>query len=280
MKNIAFHDNELKDIQGNNLSLSILICKGGFSFTILNQTEKKYHDFFYKNIDDKCYLKELKENIDKHELGKKEFAKVNVQIATNRCTVIPESFYVEDNYKDFFDFSFTNRENTLIRKKHLPKLNLYVLYEIDKDIENYLKQNFPGCIFTPQSASFMQSNLKKSITQENESPDKLYIQFFNDFFEIMIVREKKMLLHNTFVYNSSNDITYYILNVFNQLKLSQDKTEIIISGLIEKNDISVINLKKFVNFVYFESLSNDYKYFYKFQDISPHYFYHFLNINL
>lgn len=279
MRDVSFHDNELKDIDHNNLKLSILICNRGFSYNLFNTETKKYHDFFYKNIDDNNYLNSIEQIITENKLHEIKFTEVNVQYVTNRNTLIPETFFSEENFSELFYFNFTQRNNSSVKYHYIPKLNLYSLYEVDNEIISFLDRTFNEYNLIPQTASFINSNIKKSIVQEDELSDKMYVQFFNDFLEVVIIRDKNVLFYNTFIYKSSNDIVYYILNIFEQLKLNQEKTELVLSGFIEKDNIAVINLKKFVQFVYFESLNNDFNYFYKFQDLSPHYFHNFLNIN-
>ncbi|MBQ5458811.1 MAG: DUF3822 family protein, partial [Bacteroidales bacterium] len=78
---------------------------------------------------------------------------------------------------------------------------------------------------------------------------------------------------------SANDMLYFIVNTFEQLGLSQEECEVAFSGFIDQDNLAIIHLKKFVRTVYFESINRDYKYFFRFQEFSPHYFYNFLNIN-
>lgn len=279
MKDVAFYDKEVSDIQENKLNFSYLVFDGGISVSLFSIENNKYHNFIFKTRQEKSHIQLLNEINKQENFNKKKFNKIIVQFASNQTTIIPESFFNEESYTDLFHFNFLEDKNKNIKFYHLNKEKLYVLFDINKELLSYFDNNFNNYVLIPHAATFIQTNLKKAIVHEDEFSDKIFIQIFNDFFDIMYVKDKALKFYNTFSYNSSNDILYYILNVFEQLKINQEKTEVILSGLIKKDSATVLNLKKFIKFVNFETLSKDFKYYYKFQDNPEHYFSNFFNVN-
>ena len=54
--------------------------------------------------------------------------------------------------------------------------------------------------------------------------------------EIIVLQKDKLFFQNTFSWISENDILYFILFSYEQLKLDTDKTELYIFGKVEKGD--------------------------------------------
>ncbi|WP_296386943.1 DUF3822 family protein, partial [Winogradskyella sp.] len=54
--------------------------------------------------------------------------------------------------------------------------------------------------------------------------------------ELLVVDKSKLLLFNVFEYNSKEDFIYYVLFVFEQLKLDVETTPVNLSGNIDKDD--------------------------------------------
>lgn len=280
MKDFLIFDNEVLNIQENKIILSILLYKNGLSFSLYHPEENKYYAIakFLKpsQFEYEVFIEKI---LIENQLIGKEFKQIKIQIVTPKTCIIPDTFCSYDNFEDFYSFNFGENVNDIISFYHVSKVKTHLIYSYSKRTQELLSKHFGTYEVLPHSASLISIKTTKLIIDERDIKDKMYIQVFDDFADILHIHDKELKFYNTFEINDKNELVYYVLNVFDQLKLNQEKTEIIFSGFIEKNDISVINIKKFVRFVYFESLSMDFNYYYKFQEILPHYFHNFLNIN-
>jgi len=280
MKNILIKNNELNNIDINNYTLSILITQDGLSYSLYSISENKFQSLISKKFESKDnYLGEIESFIKEEQLNLKIFANINVIYANNKVTIIPEAIFDEHYPEKIYKLNFFHEENEKVFYTRLNKSSNVIVFSADKDLVGLLDSLFLRYKLLPQSFSFIESNFIKNRISENREVTKMFIQVFENFMDILVLKDNKILLYNTFCFKTNNDILYFIINVFEQLKLSQEDTEVSFSGLIETDSLAVLNLKKFVRIVYFESQNNDYKYFYKFQEIAPHYFVNFFNIN-
>lgn len=280
MKDIHIIDNEVLKTDQNNYILSILCLKNGLSFSLYSPNNNKIHNLVYKEMPEKISIADFFETFcTEYQLNNKNFNKVNVQIASAKTSVIPEAFFSTENYKEFFKFNHQFKSTETIKYQLINTSRKYIIYAVEQELLNKIERIFPDANIQNHAASFINYNLKRSLSSEDENGDKMYIQIHDSFADLLIIRNKELYFYNTYPKSGKNDLQFHVLNVFDQLKLSQEKTETIISGFIEQNDIAVIHLKKFIRLLYFESVNRDYNYFYKFQDIMPHYFFNFLNIN-
>lgn len=71
-------------------------------------------------------------------------------------------------------------------------------------------------------------------------------------------------------------MVYHILNIFKRYDCDPEKSPLMISGLIEKTDNAIVQLNKFVKHIHFEVQDSNIRFSPYFQELMPHYYFHFL----
>jgi len=61
------------------------------------------------------------------------------------------------------------------------------------------------------------------------------IDFGVDEFELVVVKQNKLLLIERFEYTTPNDVLYQLLKICNEYSLSQYETQLAVSGLVDKD---------------------------------------------
>ena len=259
-------------------SLSILISQDGLSYSIYDIDDKKVQALvsmqFEANKAD-----EIRRFVESEGLKDTQFENINIVFATRNVTIVPDAIFDENSAESIYALNRKISPNEEIRYARLPKSQTVIIFAIDKNIVALLDEMFPRYNLYPQSYPLIKTSLTKKKISEKPNRQRMMVQVFEDFFEILVIDKGQIANYNTYAYKSSNDILYFIINTFEQLGLQPEECEIAFSGFIEQDDLAVLHEKKFVRTVYFESLNSDYKYFYRFQEFSPHYFYNFLSIN-
>ena len=259
-------------------SLSILITQDGLSYSIYDIDDKKVQALvsmqFEVNKAD-----EIRKFIEDEGLKDAQFENVNIVYATRNTTIVPDAIFDENSAESIYALNRRISPDDEIRYSRLPKSQTVIIFAIDKEITSLLDGLFPRYNLYPQSYPLIETGLTKTKISEKPNRQRMLVQVFEDFFETLVIDKGQIANYNTYNYKSANDMLYFIVNTFEQLSLSQEDCEVTFSGFIEQDNLTVIHLKKFVRTVYFESINRDYKYFFRFQEFSPHYFYNFLNIN-
>lgn len=268
------------DLYSKN-SLSILITQDGLSYSIFDINDNKVQALVSKQFSPSANKpKEIEEFLAEENVLDITFDNVKVVYASKNVTIVPAVIFDEDNAKGIYALNYKPTSNCQICYSKLPKSETVVVFAIDNEIKATLDKLFAKYTLFPQSYSFIETNLTKTKISEKPNRQRMLVQVFENFFDILVIDKGQILNYNTYNYSSSNDILYFIINTFEQLELSQEDCEVDFSGFIDHDNLASIYLKKFVRTVYFESINRDFKHFYKFQEFAPHYFYNFLNINL
>lgn len=259
-------------------SLSILISQDGLSYSIYDIDDKKVQALvsmqFEVNKAD-----EIRKFIENEGLKDAQFENINIVYATRNVTIVPDVIFDENSAESIYALNRRISPNEGIRYSRLPKSQTVIIFAIEKGISSLLNELFPRYNLYPQSYPLIETGLTKTKISEKPNRQRMLVQVFENFFEILVIDKGQIVNYNTYNYKSANDMLYFIVNTFEQLGLSQEECEVAFSGFIEQDNLAIIHLKKFVRTVYFESINRDYKYFFRFQEFSPHYFYNFLNIN-
>ncbi len=259
-------------------SLSILISQDGLSYSIYDIDDKKVQALV-SMLFDVNKADEIRKFIEDEGLKDAQFENINVVYATRNVTIVPDAIFDDNSAESIYALNRKISPDDEIRYSRLPKSQTVIVFAIEKETSSLLDELFTRYNLYPQSYPLIETGLTKTKISEKPNRQRMLVQVFENFFEILVIDKGQIVNYNTYNYKSANDILYFIVNCFEQLGLSPEECEVTFSGFIEQDNLAIIHLKKFVRTVYFESINRDYKYFFRFQEFSPHYFYNFLNIN-
>lgn len=268
------------DLYSKN-SLSILITQDGLSYSIFDINDNKVQALSSRKFSTTINrYKEIEDFLAEEKVLDIQFDSIKVVYASKNVTIVPAVIFDEENAHGIYALNYKPNNDCQICYTKLPKSEIVVVFAIENELKATLDKLFAKYSLYPQSYPFIETYLTKTKISEKPNRQRMLVQVFENFFEILVIDKGQIINYNTYNYTSSNDILYFIINTFEQLELSQEDCEVDISGFIEPDNLAAIYLKKFVRTVYFESINKDFKHFYKFQEFAPHYFYNFLNINL
>lgn len=259
-------------------SLSILITQDGLSYSIYDIDNNKMQALVSKQFSANAnHCEEIRQFLIDEDVLAMQFYNVNIVYATKCVTIIPDVIFEENQAENIFALNRRIADDEKILYSKLPKSQTVIIFSAKKEIVELLDKLFVKYSILPQSHTFIESGLTRTKISEKPNSPRMFVQVFENFFEVLVIDKTQIANYNTYGYKSSNDILYFIVNTFEQLGLPQEECEVVFSGFIEPDDLAVIHLKKFVRNVYFESINRDYKYFYRFQEFAPYYFYNFIN---
>lgn len=279
MKKVYVRDKDLENYDISNFKLSILLSQDGLSYSLMSVQENKYVSLISFNFSDKLNrTEEIISFLKQERIAGQKFAESVLVIADSRQTLIPDVLFEKGTEKTIWELNFMPDDNCRIRYANLAKSSNVVVYPLRNELAELVNMYLPDARIISACVPFIESNFTRNKLSENNINTKVFVQVFEEYAELLILDAAGIKLFNTFSYKTNNDLLYFIINVFEQLKLSRENSEIVFSGFIETDNLTVLNLRKFVGQVYFEPQSHAFKYYYKFQEIAPHYFYNFLNI--
>jgi hypothetical protein len=273
MQDICFIDKTFDYEQSNLYHLSIQISLDGFSYAILDIPKGKYTvlkstNFFLKRP--RLLFMNIRELMGQDDFLNLKFKSVDIIYSSENFTLVPQAFFHNGYADKFFGFNHEVEKGYLIEKTLLTKAEAWCIFDIPENLKEFLTLKFPKATIKHNLFPLVERSLK-----ENKNfPDRkqVHLNFFRTYFEIVVLSGIKMLLCNQFNYTGENDVIYYVLYVFDQLKLSPDTTEIVIHGQFQQADPMYQTFKKFIRKTTFAHPTSLYSYSYTFNQLPDHYF--------
>ncbi|APZ47783.1 hypothetical protein BW723_16410 [Polaribacter reichenbachii] len=241
---------KIKDIK-----LSIQFSLDGFSFCI-SDLESNQDLFFTEYLFDETLnspvdLLNKIESIFKSDTNlQQEYAKIEAIHQNNLSTLVPNDYFDEGSLESYLKYNIKTLKNDFITFDGLSNIDAKNVYIPFVNINNYLFQNFGEFEFKHHITVL----IDKLIAINNSNENVMYINVSKNNFDIIILKDKKLILSNSFTYTSKEDFIYYVLFTAEQIQLNTEEFNLYFTGEINsESDIYKIAYTYIKNIYFLES---------------------------
>jgi len=269
--NIHLFDKSFSENKTIEYELFIQLSKDGFKYTILDFEKKTFialvtYQFaaIYNNF---LLLEPLKKIITSSPLLKKEFKSVNFSYISNRATLVPNAIFLKDELKTFHQFNFSTQEEDAFFYDKLINLDAYNVYSIPDFIVNEFK-TLKKITFKHFSTSLIEASILHAKT--NKMLSLVDVNVLPSSFQIIVVKNQKLVFYNSFNYQTSEDFIYYLLFVLEQLSINNEEATIRLLGEVEKDAAIYTILCQYVKTINFAKSPENLKLSYILEGIPEH----------
>jgi len=230
-------NNNSKDLNNLNEShLSIQLSLDGFSFCIINKTLNEVtalytYTFPNNSPTPEKHLDNVIEVFKKEKLLNRRYHTVNITHVNELSTLVPKALFVPEQIKSYIKYSSKVYKNDYIVHDPLVNHDMMNVYIPFVNINNFLLEKF-GAFEYKHFSTVLVENLMNTY-KFSERPH-MFVNICDEHFEIVIIANSKLLLYNSYKYQTKEDFIYYVLFTAEQLKLDTEKFELIFSGNIDK----------------------------------------------
>ena len=227
---ISIKSNNFNIALANSYHLSIQLGISHFSYCLLNTITLTYDyakKYTLSSVDDTAA--EIIEIINNDAIIKAEFSSQSVAFVNFPSTLVPSSLYKKEEAETILAF------NTEVMGKVLADTILsqkaHLIYSVPESILTIVNNFFPEAKQKAQESILIQQ-----YSQLNNNTEKAYLYLNQKKVTITFFKGNKLVFNNTFAYITKEDLLYFVLFSFEQLKLSTENIEVILFGNIEKDD--------------------------------------------
>ena len=215
----------------NNSSLAIHVNESWVIFCLFNHKklsslnkvsflQKKKSNYVLKTI--KKYIKSFSnENIP---------SEVKLIYYNKTSTLVPSTLFDHKNSLNYLKY------NTSINIDDIAANDLVLNHEINNvyipntEINNFIFEKFRTFDFFHYSSLIIEKISNELV--ENFS-EKFFVNINDGFIDILFFKDKELMFYNSFDHNSDEDILFYLLFCFSELKLNPDEIHTVFSGSID-----------------------------------------------
>jgi len=228
---------KIKTYNNTQNRLSVQVTLNGLSFLVTNSITKDAVFFLEKKEESLQSPEELLEILDYHlssiEELKGDFEEVILLYATHLYTLVPLSLFDPSRASEYLKFNTKILPGDFIATDEVTEADAIVVYVPFVNLNNYMFDRFGSFKYFHTSTLLLEHILK---AEKHNQEAKVYINIQQSSFDMIIVKKGIIKLINRYQFNTPEDLVYYVLFCFEQLKLNPDSVETILMGSIDKND--------------------------------------------
>ena len=206
-------------------TVSIRLCSDGLSFAGHIPSEKD--SFFYTETEidrTKPYIQAIKDIFFAHSFFSCTFKHTYVICANRQYTLVPENIFLEQQKERLMSFVFSSPEEKILYES-LNELDSVILFGIQPKVYDFFSRSLINPIFTHAVTAQLTQWRDRSLTAY---PKQLYVALYKDTMDAACFYRESLLFINSFHVHDSADMLYYILYIWKQTGMDQQKDKLIL----------------------------------------------------
>lgn len=232
-KSFSIYGSEEFAVEDND-QLVIEIAKSHMACIVTKENRKAIaaYELFSFNEDEGKNLNQLFANLAQHsKILSKPTPSVSIYINNELCIPVPIFKFNKEIAAEYLNVVFGEDGFSKNQFEHLPvEPGIMNVYRVNEDYFNFLHQHFTKVNFHHVYSSIIRrlANITSALPAQ-----LIIIQFYNTFMIVVVMKDDNLHLIQTFVYQTPEDVLYYLFNITNQFELYSKSLTIQISGMID-----------------------------------------------
>ena len=238
--------------------LSVQIGIKHFSYCIIN-TKTRTIEYFNNYVIDN----NITTIINTDDIIKSDFASSSVAFINFPSTLVPTSIYTEDSAKQILELN--TETSDIVKADSINKINTHIIYTLPTNINDIVNTYFPKA---KQKAQ--QSILLEQFSMLDNSNKSAYLFINDNIVNITVFNNGKLIFNNAFDFVTKEDLLYFTLFAFEQLKIDTESVEVKVYGSISEEDENYKLLYDYIRNIEFGNRPNELEFTSEFDAIQEH----------
>lgn len=217
--------------------LSIQVSLSGLSFCIYDSFGNTVTQFIRHPFSGDRHPEAITRNLiayfQTREELKQPFKKVILIHVNELSAFVPRPLFDEQHLPDYLKFNIKILENDFIAYDTIKNHDLVNVYIPYMNVNNFLFERF-GTFEYQHFSSILVNTLLNKASGKKEACMFVHVQ--KEHFEIVVIKNRQLLLYNTFTYTTKEDFIYYLLFMAEQLELDPETFPLYLLGEITEGD--------------------------------------------
>ena len=214
-----------------------------FSFVLLDAERKQVYCLRQYNLDwlhKTSIAEQLDSIIDNDPYLQGTIKDVIVVYNYEESNLVPESFFNLGLNKSLTELVFGKAKKGLVISEKINNWSLYNVYRIPREVHTKMQQRFSAGKYW----HYYSLLLSATAPPEGNVPVCTLI-FYADRFICFISKDGKLHLMQTWMYQTPEDVSYYLLAVCSRFQYNQETINIRVGGMIDEQSALYTELLKY-----------------------------------
>lgn len=210
-----------------NYIVSIRLRSGGLSFSGYDPLVGE--SFFYREAEfDRAvsYLSSLKEFVFSHDFFSWTYKRIYVTCVSAQYTLVPRVSFQEERREQILAFNFSRPESRCLTNS-LEDQETELVFGVDEEVYEFCCRSLLHPFFVHHMVPLFSLWRKQGRTS---LPRRLYVVLGRKQMDLVCYAQESLLFANSFEVDQVSDMLYYILYVWKQVGLDQQKDLLCLQG--------------------------------------------------
>lgn len=217
--------------------MSIQVNLNGLSFCALLEEKKEIIFFkkllFQKKLSPTEILQQIEKIYSEEEFLQKKIDEVKVLFSNELYSLVPQKYFEEENISHYLKFNTKILETDFVAHDILNTANVVNVYVPYSNITNFFFDKY-GEFEYMHSVSVLIEGLLDLPDAADQQP-VVYLNNYRGGYDLIIIRDKKLIFSNSFHCETKEDFIYYLLFTAEQLELDPSEFKLKLLGHIAPN---------------------------------------------
>jgi hypothetical protein len=224
-------------------------------------------------------INQLELIFDEHHLLQAGFWKsIKLSIKSKNFTLIPYSLFDEEQVKEYMTLACDVNSSEDILHFRQKSTDAVTIFSAERKITEWFCNAYPAKAI---QVLHYTSPLLEGILMEapNKNQRAIYLDIERNYFTAVVSNNRTIEFCNTFSFTSKEDFIYYVMYIFDQMKLNTETTPLVIWGELAPNSPQYSILYKYIRHVSFGKKPSTLRFSYHFDELFDHKFFDLYNIH-
>lgn len=182
--------------------------------------------------------------------------------------LIPEKHFHIDMTKEFASLVHGDLQKSVVLSEKIQGWGSYNLFRIPVDMHAFFQQRFKNAKYWHYYSIWLECRYKAP----SGNPDSVNVIFYPNKILVAVIADNELKLVQSYVYDTADDVSYYLLSMYEHFNLSQDKTPLYIGGMIDGESSLYTELLKYFGSIRPDTLPESLRLTENFREFPDHFF--------
>ena len=244
MQNVYYIDNNFIKENSSQYTLSIRYATDGLSFCVHDGNNRLLVFFFQPfNLEGQdAVIAKVKKIIVEDSLLNLKYKKVFILPCNKEKMLLPAHAFDKNTLPDLYRLCLPPHKNDTLLYRKIKIMESYLVEALPRNFVTFLSSRYPSLCIVNSAYPFIIQSLSHILFNTNH----LFVDIYDQYFDLLLTRNNDVLLFNSFNYGSINDIVYYSLNCLQQCNIMPDRLQMTLSGNLVNNPVLSDTLGKYI----------------------------------
>ena len=210
MQSIYFVDSNFTYESSKKSILSIRYATDGFSFCVHDEKDKLVvfvHEPYAADSREAAVAR-LKNYVVNDAILNLRFKKVYIMPCFKEKLLVPGAFFDKTNIATLYAVNQEVSPDDTILYHHIEGIEAYLVETVISSFHDFVREHFPVFQIVNGAYPFILGAMGKAL----RDTEQIFLDIQDHYFDLLLIRDSRIQLFNSFSYKAMTDIVYFVLN--------------------------------------------------------------------